>query len=76
MLGEPVPGEHSSLHVKQTGRMLLLAEWKDRLHGYAAANELCEVGACAHHLELCLESFSLSPMVKLQLMQGQGTDAA
>jgi len=68
--------EHSSLHMKQTGKILLSAEWRAELCRHAAANALRGVGASALPAELCLEIFSLPPMVKLQLMQGQGTNSA
>lgn len=76
MLGETVHVEHSSLHVKRTGRMWLSAEWRGGLRGHAAANVLCDAGACARPVGLGLEILSLPPMVKLQLMQGQGTNTA
>lgn len=76
MLGETVHVERSSLHVKRTGRMWLSAERRGGLRGHAAANALCDVGACACPVGLGLEILSLPPMVKLQLMQGQGTNTA
>lgn len=41
-----------------------------------AVDALWDAGASAQPVDPSLENFSLSPTVKLQLMQGQGTDTA
>lgn len=41
-----------------------------------AVDALWDAGASAQPVDLSLENFSLSPTVKLQLMQGQGMDTA